>query len=788
MFRNYLKTAFRNLTRNKIYSFINIVGLAIGVAVFIIITLFIQSELQYDKFNKKIDNIYRLDRDDWGILGTAYGPEVKANFPEVREFVRFTLNSHSNPIINFENSEQEQHIQNFTFADPQVFDIFTFNFIKGDPKTALKEPYTVVLTENTAKKLFGGKNPVGKSFILDKKHTFKVTGVIEDINQFHLNINAIGNIAAVGKMNGWDNYLHKFGSWNHPTYLLLKDGVNIASLNKKISRHFEDFMKKKFNIEEELNFHLKPFSDIYFDTETKHEINVNHGNIKFIYIFIAIAVFILAIAAINFINLTTAKAANRSKEVGLRKVVGGHRKQLIRQFLSESVLISLLAFILALGLVELLLPHFNDLLQGEISNHYFTKPFFWFIFFGGIIVVGIISGLYPSFYLTKFSPVSVIKGEKTKGSSGTMFRRVLTVFQFFISVILIIGTLIIFTQINYMKNKDMGFDKDHQIHFSLTSQIRKKKETFKAELLKNPNIKGLTYSSQPAGRITWQERWEFNGEGKQFTYQPADPDYVKVMGLEILKGENLSWDKPSHKDKRAVLLNEEAVEWFGLKDPVGKVIHTSSRFWKDVKVIGVLKDFHFNSLHNEIAPLVVAWDSRVYTGNMKIAGNDIQSTLNYLKETWQNFEPSFPLEYHFMDQSLDRQYKDDERFGKLFTFFAVFAIVIACLGLYGLSLFSTQQRTKEIGIRKANGASVKDILSLFLKEFSMNVIIANLIAWPSAYFFMKNWLTNFPYRTNIEIWIFGVALGISLFIAIFTVSYNTIKAANTNPAYTLRDE
>src|SRR6056297_81736 len=788
MFRNYLKTAFRNLTRNKIYSFINIVGLAIGVAVFIIITLFIQSELQYDKFNKKIDHIYRLDRDDWGILGTAYGPEAKANFPEVKEFVRFTLNSHSNPIINFENSEKQLHIQNFAFTDPQVFDIFTFNFIKGDPEKALNEPYGVVLTESTARKMFGKQNPVGKSFILDKEFTFKVTGVIEDLNRFHLNINALGNIATVGKMNGWDNYLNKFGSWNHPTYLLLQDGVDIASLNKKISNHFEKIMQKKFNIQEELNFHLKPLADIYFDTETKHEINVNHGNIKFIYIFIAIAVFILVIAAINFINLTTAKAANRSKEVGLRKVVGGHRKQLIRQFLSESLLISLIAFILAIGLVELLLPHFNDLLQGEISNNYYIKPFFWIIFVGGIILVGIISGLYPSFYLTKFSPVSVIKGEKTKGTGGSMFRRALTVFQFFISVVLIIGTLIIFTQINYMKNKDMGFDKDHQIHFSLTGQIRKKKKTFKAELLKNPNIKGLTYSSQPAGRITWQERWEFNGEGKQFTYQPADPDYVKVMGLDILKGENLSWDKPSHQDRRAVLLNEEAVEWFGLEDPLGKIIHTNSRFWQDVEVVGVLKDFHFNSLHKEIAPLVVAWDSRVYTGNMKIAGNDIQSTLNYLKETWQNFEPSFPLEYHFMDQSLDRQYKDDERFGKLFTFFAVFAIVIACLGLYGLSLFSTQQRTKEIGIRKANGASVRDILSLFLKEFSMNVIIANLIAWPSAYFFMKNWLTNFPYRTNIEIWIFAVALGISLFIAILTVSYNTIKAANTNPAYTLRDE
>ena len=788
MLKNYLKTAFRNLSRNKIYSFINIVGLAIGVAVFIIITLFIQSELQYDKFNKKIDNIYRLDRDDWGVLGTAYGPEVKTNFPEVKEFVRFTLNSHSNPIINFENSEKEQHIQDFTFADPQVFDVFTFNFINGDPKTALKEPYTVVLTESTADKLFGKHNPVGKSFILDKEHTFKVTGVIKDINQFHMNINAIGNISTVGKMHGWDNYLNKFGSWNHPTYLLLKDGVNIPSLNKKISRHFEDLMKKKFNNEEEINFHLKALKDIYFDTETKHENNVNHGNIEFIYIFIAIAVFILVIAAINFINLTTAKATSRSKEVGLRKVVGSTRNQLIRQFLSESVLISFFAFILAIFMVELLLPLFNDLLQGSISNHYYTHPFFWLVFVGGIIAVGIISGLYPSLYLTNFNPVSVIKGEKTKGNKGANFRRVLTIFQFFISVILIIGTLIIFTQINYMKNNDIGLDKEHQVHFSLTNQIKKNKETFKAELLKKPGIKGLTYTAQPAGRISWQEKWEFNGEGKQFSYQPADPDYVKVMGLEILKGENLSWNRQSHKDKRGVLLNEEAVKWFGLKDPVGKVIHPNSRFWDDVKVIGVLKDFHFNSLHNEIAPLVVAWDDRVYTANVKISGKNIESSIGHIKQTWQNFESAFPLKYHFLDQSFDSQYKDDERFGKLFTFFAVFAILIACLGLYGLSLFSIQQRTKEIGIRKANGASVKNIVRLFLKEFSINVLIANLFAWPIAYLFMKNWLTNFPYRTNIELWIFAVALGISLFIAILTVSYNTIKAANTNPAYTLRDE
>ena len=788
MFKNYLKTAIRNLTRNKVYSFINIFGLAIGVAVFIIISLFIHSELQYDQFNKKIDNIYRLDRDDWGILGTVYGPEVKENFPEVREFARFCLNNYSRPLISFENSDRQQRIQNFTFADPQVFDIFSFKFIKGNPDNVLESPYSVVLTESTAKKLYGNQNPVGKTFIIDEKHTFEVTGVIEDVDHFHRNVNAIGNLATVGKMNGWDDFLNDFGSWNYPTYLLLKDGVDVASLNEKISSHFEGIFKKKFNTDQEQNFHLKRLEDIYFDTETKYEIGVNHGNMKFIYIFIAIAVFILVIAAINFVNLTTAKAASRSKEVGLRKVVGSHRRQLIGQFLSESVLISLFAFILAIGLVEFILPYFNDLLQGAISNHYYTQPFFWMVFIGGIILVGLLSGLYPSFYLTKFSPVSVIKGEQTRGTRGAFFRRILTVFQFFISVVLIIGTLIIFKQIDYMKNKDMGFNEDHQIYFSLTKELREKKEAFKDELLKTPNIKNLTYTAQPAGQITWQESWEIKGQGKQFTYQPADPDYVETLELEIIKGENLSWEKPSHKNRKAVLLNQEAVSLFGLEDPVGKVIRPNSRFWGEVKVIGVLKDFHFNSLHNEIAPLVVAWDDRVYTANVKIAGNDIHSTIDHIKQTWNNFESYFPLEYHFLDQSLDRQYKDDERFGKLFTFFAVFAILIACLGLYGLSLFMTQQRTKEIGIRKANGANVRDIVRLFIKEFSVNVLIANLIAWPAAYFFMKNWLINFPYRTDIGVLVFVIALVISLFIAIFTVSYNTIKAANTNPAYTLRDE
>ncbi len=788
MFKNYLKTALRNIKRNKVYSFINILGLTIGVALFIIISLFIESELSYDKFNEKIDNIYRLDRDDWGILGTVYGPEVKENFPEVKEFVRFNLSNFANPIVSVNEGEKEQRIENFAFADKSVFDVFSFKFILGNKETALNDPQNVVLTESIAEKLFGDANPIGEQIILEKEHPLIVSGVIEDVDKFHLDINAIGEFTHLAKMMDFEGFLSNYGSWNYPTYLLLEDGVNISKLNEKISDYFEAVYKKKFDSSGEVNFHLTSLHEIYFDKETKYEIKVKHGNMRFIYIFIAIAVFILAIASINFINLTTAKAVSRSKEVGLRKVVGGIRKQLIGQFLSESVLISLIAFLLALGLVEYLLPKFNTLLQGAISNHYYTEPFFWIIFISGILVVGILSGLYPAFYLTSFSPVSVMKGEQTKGTKGASFRKALTIFQFFISVILIIGTVTIYRQIHYMKDKDMGFDKNYQLYFSMHDDIAEQKEAFKQELLKNNNIKYVSFTSQPAGRITWQESWNLNGQKKQFTYQPADPDYLRLMDVELVQGENFSWDKPSYKGRKGVLLNETAVKFFGLENPVGKKINLDSRYWDDVNIVGVMKDFHYNSLHQEIAPLVVAWDERGRTVNLKVSGNDMENTIRYMQNTWEQFVSDYPLEYHFLDQSLERQYKDDERFAGLFSYFAFFAILIACLGLYGLSLFATQQRRKEIGVRKANGASMENIVQLLLKEFSLNVLIANLIAWPAAYFFMDKWLNNFPYRINVELWIFGVALVISLLIAVLTVSYNTIKAANTNPAYTLRDE
>ena len=782
MIKNYIRTAFQNLRRSKVSSFINIFGLASGVALFIIIALFVKNEYSFDRFNEKIDHIYRLERGDWGILGPAYGPDAGEAFPEVKNYVRFNLHQFDNPLLTKDG--KSQRLQNVIMADPSVFEVFTFGFIQGDPQTALQEPYSIVLTESLARQVFGKKNPMGQFLLLNQDHQFKVTGVIEDVERFHMEFSAVTPFETLAAMRGAPEMMKRYDNWNYPTFLHLEEGIDVGELESKINNHFEAVYEKVFGEHPgELDFFLRPLGDIYF-AKVENELGVKHGNQNFLHAFSAIAIFILVIACINFINLTTAQATRRAKEVGLRKVMGSYRGQLIGQFLSESFLTTLIAFVLSLGLVELLLPYFNTLMQAEVSSHYFSQPFFWMVFVGGILFVGFLAGLYPAFYLSHFSPVSIMKGEKTRGRKGAGFRNALTVFQFFISVVLIIGTLTVYHQIHFMKSMELGFNKEKQVYFRLAGDLGSKKEAFRQALLDHPQVRAVSYAAQAAGQIAWKDQFSYKGNNYHMTFQPADPAYVEVMGLEIEEGANFSWDQPSQLD-HAFLINETAARSFSWDQPVGKRVEFYGRM---VEIVGVVKDFHYNSLHNKIAPLVIAWDHRGYTANLRIAGADVSAAMDHIQSVWQSFVSNYPFEYHFLDEAFDQHYKADERFGSLIIYFALFAILIACLGLYGLSLFSTQARIKEVGIRKANGAESRHIIRLFLKNFSFNVLIANLIAWPLGYWIMTRWLINFPYRTDIDLWIYALALGISVLIALATVSYQTVKAANTNPALTLRDE
>jgi len=782
MFRNYLRTALQNLRRNKVSSFINIFGLASGVALFIIIALFVKNEYSYDRFNEKIDHIYRLERGEWGILGPAFGPEVAEAFPEVKKAVRFNLHQFDDPLLTRDG--KSRRLQDVIMADPSVFEVFTFPFVKGDSHTALQEPYSIVLTQSYARQIFGEENPMGKTLLLDQDHQFKVTGVIEDVERFHMEFSAVTPFETLAAMRGDPKMMKRYDNWNYPTFLYLEDGVDVGELEAKINTHFEQVYEKVFGEHPgELDFFLRPLGDIYF-AKVENELGVKHGNRNFLHAFSAIAIFILVIACINFINLTTAQATRRAKEVGLRKVMGSYRGQLIGQFLSESFLITLIAFLLSLGLVELLLPYFNTLMQAEVSSHYFSQPFFWMVYVGGILFVGFLAGLYPAFYLSRFSPVSIMKGEKTRGRKGAAFRNALTVFQFFISVVLIIGTLTVYHQIHYMKSTKLGFDKERQVYFRLAGDAGSKKKALRQALLDNPQVRSVSYAAQPAGQIAWKDQFSYKGNNYHMTFQPADPAYIEVMGLKIKEGTNFSWDQPSQLD-HAFLINETAARSFGWDQPVGKRVGFYDR---TVEIVGVVEDFHYNSLHNKIAPLVIAWDQRGYIANVRIAGADVSAAMDHLQSVWQSFVPDYPFEYHFLDEAFDRHYKADERFGSLIIYFALFAILIACLGLYGLSLFATRARIKEVGIRKANGAESGHIIRLFLKNFSLNVIVANVIAWPVGYWVMGHWLTNFPYKASMDIWIYALALGVSILIALTTVSYQTVKAANTNPAHTLRDE
>jgi putative ABC transport system permease protein len=784
MLRNYFLIAFRNLVRQKLYSFINILGLAVGISLFCLIMLYVADQYSYDRFNENYDRIYRMEMNDWAIMSPSAADHVYRNVPGILTFSRVdVMHGRKNQV---RADDKLLRLEKLIFADTMFFDIFTFDFIHGDPNTAMGSLHNVVLTETTARFLFGTDDVVGKTMRYDDRISLVVSGVIRDPNNFHLPFNAVASILLLPEYYRQKDYLQSLGDWNFNTYFLLPHEHDIQAMEKEITVFFRDLYKNHGRISgAELDFSLRPLGDIYFAHTIKHEAGVKHANRQHVNVFALIAIFILLLACINFINLSTARASSRAREVGLRKVLGGQRTQLMAQFLSESVLTVLIAFTFSLLFIELLLPWFNNLAQTTININTIINPLTILMVIAGIILIGIAAGFYPALYLTSFQPATVIKGEVTRGTKGAMARKILTLVQFTISIALIAGTLIVYEQLSYMKNKNLGFDKEHIVWFSLDRHTHNKKDVLRERLLNYPDILAISAVNQPPGRVTWQETEIIDGTGKQYTFMHIDPEYIDMMGIELIAGRNFNRSFATD-EQQTYIVNEEALRFFGWHEPHEEII---GREFRNGRIIGIVRDHHFNSLQQPIAPLVFSWhESWTWVMMVKISGSNISKTLGNIQEEFSSYAGEQAFEYMFLDESFDQLYQKEEQFGRVFSSFSLLAVFIACLGLFGMASYAILQRRREIGIRKVFGADEYKVMGLLVRNFVNWVLLANLIAWPLAWYAAERWLSSFPYRIDQSIWVYLLAASIALLIAVATVSTQALKAARKNPVDSLKYE
>jgi putative ABC transport system permease protein len=776
---NYFVIAFRNILRHKVFSLIVVLGLTIGVAIFGLIFQFVNHELSYDHFNKNYNSIYRLETPDWALLGTAYAPELAAQFPEIISSAR--VSTWEGAGVTLKVDDNLMKLENMIYADSGFFRIFTFRFIKGNPLHALDAQNSIVLTESTARKIFGKEDPMNKTFLVNNKALFTVTGIIPDVDRFHIRMNAVASFISLKSFHDEPDFMNRYDSWNYYTYFNLKKDSNPRALAGKINAFYTN---KASWVDSKPEFSLRSLSEIYFTT-VKNDIPMNKANYSMLRLYMLIAVFILAIACVNFINLTMARSSTRSREIGVRKVMGGARTNLITQFLGESIIYALIATEFSLVLMDLLRPAFNNLVQRQLSL--FSVSWIGIIFIVLILplIIGMLAGLYPALYLTRFKPVITMKNEKTRGKGSLFFRQALIVGQFTISIVLIIATLTVHKQLLFMQNADLGFSKDNIINVNLNSSLGQHMKPFREMLMNDPDVRGTSLSTQSMDYVTWQESIQVGTEGKQFTYLGIDADFIPLLGMKIVEGRNFQPGTPSDSGK--IIINEESIRFFGLKQPVvGQFIGTGER---RLEILGVVRDFHFKSLRSPIGPLVMMLQKNfLSTMNIKVDSHNLPATIDHLQKAWNVFCPDFLFEYRFLDKSYEQLYNDEMRLGRLFFYLALLAIFIASIGLMGLSSFLAEQRIKEIGIRKATGDTTTGIIRLFSGEFAKWVLLSGLIAIPLAYFFMNKWLNGFAYHVSMDGWILVGSCALAMIIAMATVIAQTYKIAARNPVEALRYE
>ena len=792
MFWNYVKIAWRNIKRYKGYSFINIFGLAIGLACCILILLWVQDELNYDRFHTNADDLYRIVTEFhkteplthyWPVCAPL-APALREEYPEIVKATRFSRLRRGQLVKYRDKNFLEPQI---CLTDPDFFTMFTFLFLEGDPQTALSNPNSIVLVESVSAKYFGNENPVGKVLNINNEFDFTVTGILKDIPenstiQFDFLIPFI-------RIEDFEKAWAVLDNWTlsgFATYVQLEKKASAETLVNKIAYYLKNHVPESEDV-----IYLQPFEDVHLYSSHIQFSVEGQGDIAYVFIFSLVAFFVLIIASINFMNLATARSATRAREVGLRKVVGATRAQLIRQFFCESVGMAFFSLILAVVLVELFLPAFANLsgkiLVLDFSSHYHIVLAIVII----TLITGFISGTYPALFLSSLRPVKVLKGALKTEGRGFLFRRILVVSQFSLSILLIICTIVVSQQIGYIQNKKLGLNREHVVYLPIREYLAEKYETFKTELDNTAGIMNVAASSSlpTSGVILTTDKVSWEGKNPEdnvvLEVTSTGYDFIETFDMEVVEGRSFSKEFLTDEEE-AVVINETAKKIIGMEDPVGKQLILGD---SATTIIGVVKDYHFKSLHSEIEPLILALVPSLYRYVfIKLEARDVPSTLASIKSNWNMFFPDTPFEYHFLDEAYDKLYRSEQRMGILFNYFTVLAILISCLGLFGLASFMAEKRTKEIGIRKVLGASLSGIIMLLNKQFTKWVLIANFISWPIAYYAMSKWLQGFAYRINLGIWTFALAALIALVIAVMTVSYQSVKAALNNPANSLRYE
>jgi len=788
MIMNYLKIALRNLKKHKGFSFINIAGLSVGIACSVLVMIYVYDQLSYDRFHENAERTYRVISKgflidyDFNSTSTPY-VLAKTLRDEYGDAVRVTQIGSYDGIVKIDNMNLLN--ERIIAADDDFLKIFSFSMIKGDPRSALTEPFTIVLTESAAARYFGSVDPMGKQLQIGSQN-FIVSGLIRDVSHnSHIQFDAMVSIQS---KNDFDNL--EWLNNRYDTYVLLSENFTQKALKEKLDRLVEQHISPMISPWKNswFAFEVERLLDIHLHSDLNAPFGVN-GRFEYVLIFGIIAIFVLIIACVNYINLTTARFSSRAKEVGVRKVVGSVRSQLINQFLLESVLVCFIGAFFALLLVKLFLPFLSDIAGKELEINYFNNPYLIPAFGLLTIFLGLFSGIYPAFYLSSFRPVSVLKGRLSSRTNKSFLRNGLVVFQFSISIFLIISTLVIYKQMNLLQNKNLGYNKEQVLVVRNANFLGESKNAFKNELREYTNIQNVTGSSFIPGKAIrhWAAKVE-RDEYFNFSILDCDHDFIETLDIELVKGRFFSKDLST--DSSSIILNEEAARIFGAEDPIGKDFNFKER---DFKVIGVVKNFHFDSLHNEIDKMIMVLPvlNLRYYENFILAKMDTvntSGTIDFVKSKWDLFAPNMPFEYSFLDEDYGRLYFSEQRTQKLSFTFTFLALFISSLGMFGLASYTAEQRTKEVGIKKVLGATASGLAYSLSKEFLMKVFIANMLAWPAAYFLMKYWLQDFAYRINLSIWIFILSGLAALCIALLTVSRQSIKAATANPVDSLRYE